>query len=106
MSTQSGNRFSHHAQMPLSKKAEPTECLITGGRFRRRRRLPPVAEEVFEQRGGFKFPDAAIDLGPRMAGWSRQESYAALDRAALRIGGAIVEPPDACKRDRGRTHRT
>src|SRR5262245_5107373 len=63
------------------------------------RRLPAVAEEVFEQRGGFAFPDAAIDFGPMMAGWSRQESNTALDRAAVGIGRAIVRASAAGKRN-------
>src|SRR5262245_32132806 len=69
------------------------------------RRLPAVAEEVFEQRGGFAFPDAAIDFRPMMAGRSRQESNTALDRAALGIGRAIVEAPDTGKRNCRRAHR-
>jgi hypothetical protein len=46
MIPQSGNRFSRNARHRRHKG----------------RKLPSVAEEVFEQRGGFEFPDAAIDL--------------------------------------------
>jgi hypothetical protein len=46
MIPQSGNRFSRNAP----------------DRRHNGRKLPSVAEEIFEERGGFEFPDAAIDL--------------------------------------------
>src|SRR6266705_7102219 len=85
----SGNRFSRNAPERRHKG----------------RKLPSVAEEVFEQRGGFEFPDAAIDFWPMMAGRGCQEANAALDRATLGIGRAIVEAPDTSKRDCRCAHR-
>src|SRR3954447_19933885 len=39
-----------------------------------------------------------------MAGRCGEEPHAGLDRAALGIGRAVIEPPDPCKGDRARTH--
>src|SRR6266700_3662455 len=89
MIPQSGNRFSRNAPE----------------RRHQGRKLPSVAEEAFEQRGGFEFPDAAIDLWPMMAGRGCQEANAALDRDTRGIGRAIVEAPDTGKRDRRGAHR-
>ena len=61
-------------------------------------------EEIPQQRRRFALADAAIDLRPVMAGRRREEAHAVLHRAALRIGGAVVEPADARKRDRRRAH--
>src|SRR5438270_6359900 len=40
-----------------------------------------------------------------MAGGRGKKSHAGLDRAALRIGRAVIQPPDPRKRDRARAHR-
>ena len=48
--------------------------------------------------------DAAIDLRPVMAGRRGEKPHAVVHRAALRIGRAVVEPPDARERNRGRAH--
>src|SRR5205085_9208474 len=66
--------------------------------------LPPRSEEIFEQARGFRVADAAIDFRPMMAGGRGKEPHAVLDRAALGIGRAVIEPADARERDRGRAH--
>ena len=48
--------------------------------------------------------DAAIDLGPVVAGRRCEEAHAVVDGAALGIGRAVVEPADAGERDRRRAH--
>ncbi len=40
-----------------------------------------------------------------VAGWLRKEPHAGIDRAALGIGGAVIEPPDPGERNRARAHR-
>src|SRR5215475_7459406 len=120
MSRKSGNRFSDkdiRAFTPVFTGYAPlkrTESMTpqSGNRFSRcqerrhnGRKLPAAPEEVLEQRGGFEFSYPTIDLRSVMAGRSREEANAALDRAALGIGRAIVEAPDSGKRDCRRTHR-
>src|SRR5690242_6297388 len=75
------------------------------GRGEASTRLAPLTEEVLQQRGGLALVDAAIDVRPVMAGRRREEADAVLDRPALLVGGAEIEPPDAGKRHRRRTHR-
>ena len=58
-----------------------------------------------QQRRRLGLADAAIDLGPVQAGRRGEIAHAVLDRAALGIGGAVIEPPDAGERDRRRAHR-
>src|SRR4051812_4750244 len=41
-----------------------------------------------------------------VAGWRIVKAHTALDRAALGVGGAVMEPSDARKGDRGGAHRT
>src|SRR5262245_13978728 len=65
----------------------------------------PQLEKVAQQRRGLAFPDAAIDLGPVQAGRGGEIAHAVLDRAALGIGGAVIDPSDAGERDRRRAHR-
>src|SRR5262245_57272076 len=57
-------------------------------------------EEAAQQGRGFGLADAAVDLGPVQAGGRREKAHAALDRAALGIGGAVIEPPDPGEPDR------
>src|SRR5262249_23820049 len=64
----------------------------------------PQLEKVAQQGRGFALPDAAIDLGPVQAGRRGEIAHAVLDRAALGIGGAVIDPSDAGERDRRRAH--
>src|SRR5262245_47091035 len=61
-------------------------------------------EEAAQQGRGLALADAAVDLGPVQAAGRGEVAHAALDRAALGIGGAVIEPPDAGERDRRRAH--
>ena len=50
--------------------------------------------------------DAGIDLRPVVAGRLAEDARAVVDPAALGIGGAVVEPPQAGEGDRLGAHRT
>src|SRR4029077_18979421 len=58
---------------------------------------PSRLEEIFQQRRAFAFVDAAINVGPVMAGGRSKEAHAVFDGTALRVGSAEIEPSDACK---------
>src|SRR5712691_5682080 len=64
----------------------------------------PRGEELAPHLGRLDLADAAVDLRSVQAGGRGKEAYAALDRAALGIGGAVIKPPDAGERDRRRAH--
>src|SRR2546423_14940801 len=40
-----------------------------------------------------------------MTGRRSKKAHAGIDRAALGIGRAVIEPPDPCERDRAGAHR-
>jgi hypothetical protein len=65
----------------------------------------PFLKEPLEQRRGFGLRQAAIDLRPMMAGRRGVELHAVVHRAAFRIGGPVIKPADARKRDGARAHR-
>src|SRR5580693_6239983 len=52
---------------------------------------PPFAKKRLEQRRGFGFGKAAVNFGPVMARRRGEKLHAVIDRAALRIGRAIIE---------------
>src|SRR5260221_10697979 len=60
----------------------------------------PDHEKVAQQRRGLGLPDAATDFRPVQAGGGREITHAVLDRAALWIGGAPIDPADAGEPDR------
>src|SRR5580700_587508 len=62
------------------------------------------AEKLLEQRAGFRLRQPAINLRPVMAGRRGEKLPAVVDRAALRIGGAIIKPADTGEGDRARAH--
>ena len=69
------------------------------------RNCPNAApEEPPQQFAGARRVDAAIDLRAVMAGRLGEEARAVLDRAALGIAGAEIEPAQARERDRGGAH--
>ena len=70
-----------------------------------KRQLPSHPEKLLQQCRGLGFADRGIDLGHVMAGFRCKEAHAGIDRAALGVGRAVIEPPDPRKRDRPRTHR-
>src|SRR4029453_10659391 len=55
----------------------------------------PGGEKRTQQRRRFGLADAAIDLGSVQAGGGGEIAHAVLDRAALGIGGPVIEAPDA-----------
>lgn len=55
----------------------------------------PVAEEAAKQGRRSRFADTRVNLWRMVAGGRAKEADAVLDRAALRIGGAVVEPTNA-----------
>ena len=65
---------------------------------------PPAAKKPRSSSGRFVLVDPAVDLGPVVAGRRGEEPHAVVDRAALRVGGAVVEPPDAGERHRRGAH--
>ncbi len=65
----------------------------------------PIAEEVSEECRGVPLGEAGDDLRRVVAGRRRIEPDAVLDRAALRIAGAVIEAADAGERDRPGAHR-
>ena len=69
------------------------------------RGLPPHLEKLLEQRRRLGLPDRGIDLRHVMAGRLGKEPHAGIHRAALGIGGAVIQPPDPRKRDCARAHR-
>src|SRR3984957_7902377 len=72
--------------------------------WNRARPLPPLGEEIAQQAPGPAPANAAIALGPVMAGRGGEEAHAVIDRAALRVTRAEMEPADAGERDRGGAH--
>jgi hypothetical protein len=66
--------------------------------------VPPLRKEPTQQRRRLLLADATIDVGAVMAGRGGEEPHAAFDRAALRVGGAVVEPADAGERQRAGAH--
>src|SRR5690606_3354429 len=64
----------------------------------------PGGEESAEERGGPRLADPAIDLGAMVAGGLAEETHARFHRAALRVGGAVIEPADAREGNRRRAH--
>src|SRR5580704_5779028 len=65
---------------------------------------PPLPEKLLQQRRRPGFPDRGIDLRYVMAGGRRKKPHAGIDRAALGVGGAVIEPPDPRERDRAGAH--
>src|SRR5262249_14255562 len=65
----------------------------------------PRLEELLQHRRRLLLADRRIDLRHMMAGRRGEEAHTGLDRAALRIGRAIIEPADTRKGDRARAHR-
>ena len=65
---------------------------------------PPLAKELLEQRRGLGFGKAAVDFRPVMAGRRREKLHAVIDRPALRVGRAVIEPADAGERHRAGAH--
>ena len=55
--------------------------------------LAASGEEGFEQRGGFRLADAAVNVGRVVAGGLAKEPGAVLDGTAFRIAGAEIEAP-------------
>src|SRR5690606_14148407 len=69
------------------------------------RALAPVLEESAQQRRRRLLADAGIDLWPMQALRLIENPRAVLDRAALGIGRAVIEPRDAGVHDGARAHR-
>ena len=67
--------------------------------------LPPHLEKLLEQRRRLGLADRRIDLRHVVAGRLGKEPHAGIHRAALGIGGAVIEPPDPGERNRARAHR-
>src|SRR5258708_35427857 len=61
--------------------------------------LSPHLEKLLEQARRLGLTHRGIDLGDMMTGRRRKEPHAGIDRAALRIGGAGIEPPDPTQQD-------
>ena len=68
--------------------------------------LPPRLEKVLQHRGGLALADGRIYLRDVVAGGRTEEPHAGIDRAALGVARAVIEPADAGKRDGGRAHGT
>src|SRR5215510_1923997 len=64
----------------------------------------PGAEKILEELRRMAFGDAAIHFRPVVAGRRGEEPHAVLHRAALGIGGGVIEPADARKRHGGGAH--
>src|SRR5262249_43891870 len=64
----------------------------------------PGAEEILQQPGRLGLADAAISFRAVLAGRGGEEPHPALDRAALGVDGAVIDPSDAGERDRRRAH--
>ena len=62
-------------------------------------------KKSLQQRRGFGLAYRRIDLRHVMAGRLGKEPHPGIHRAALGIGGAVIEPPDPRKRNRARAHR-
>src|ERR1700739_4344624 len=67
--------------------------------------LPSLPEKFLQQRRGLVFTDRGIDLRHMMAGRGGKKAHAGIDRAALGIGGAVIEPANPRERDRPGAHR-
>lgn len=67
--------------------------------------LPPLSPEIAkkppQKRRRRGLADAGINLWRMMAGLGVKEPDAVLNRTAFRVGGGVVKPADAGKRDRG-----
>ncbi len=59
--------------------------------------LTPVAEETAEKKRRGLLADTGVNLWRMVAGGRGKEADAVLDRPALGVGGAVIEPPDARK---------
>src|SRR5260370_166595 len=68
-------------------------------------RAPPLPEKLLQQRRRLAFADRGIDLRCVVAGGGGKEAHAGLDRAALGVGRAEIEPADARERDCAGAHR-
>jgi len=66
--------------------------------------LPPLPEEVSQQRGGFGFADAADDFGTVVAGGRLEDARTMVNAAAFGIVGAEDQAADAEQADRLRAH--
>src|SRR5271169_62459 len=64
----------------------------------------PLLEEILEQDGCLGFTQSAIDFRPVMAGRRGKELHAIVHRAALGVGGAVIQPADAGKRHGAGAH--
>src|SRR4029079_7551187 len=67
--------------------------------------LPPYPEKILQQCRGLGLADCGINFRRVMTGWRSKEPHAGIDRAALRVCGAVIEPPDPRERDRDSPHR-
>jgi hypothetical protein len=72
----------------------------------RERSSTPLLKEPLEQRRGFGFRQAAVDLRPMMAASGGKELHAVIDCSPLGVSGPVVKPANARKRDGARAHRT
>src|SRR5262245_17982319 len=89
-----------HFQMPHAggRDHSRAEAAPSRGRDHGKQWSAPDAEEVPQQRRRLSLADAAIDLRSVLAGRGGEVAHAALDRAALGVGGAVIEPADAGER--------
>ena len=65
----------------------------------------PLAEEGAQQIARAALADAAIHLGPVVAGGAREQARAVVDRPGLGVGGAVVETAQAGEADGVGAHR-
>src|ERR1700678_1506367 len=56
-------------------------------------RSPPHPEKLPQQIPSLALSHRRINLRRVMAGWLREEPHTRLDRAALGIGGGVIQPP-------------
>ena len=91
----------------ILRSAEVTKALVKErlGALACGKGLAPLLKEALEQRRSFRFRHAAIDFGPMVAGGRGEEFHTVVDRPALWIGGAVIEPADARERDGTSAHR-
>ena len=66
--------------------------------------LPSHLEKIPQQRRGLGLADRRINLRHVVAGRLREKPYAGIDRAALGVGGAVIQPADPRERDRAGAH--
>src|SRR5260221_8386738 len=67
--------------------------------------LPPLLEEILQQRGRLALADSTINLGAVVAGRLREDARPVLDPAAFRIVGAEIDPAHPEQSDRRGAHR-